>query len=198
MVASCCRFLCYFCRISRHNQRSLFDHLTYLLENSSVGLGDSPPKPLLTRVCVCICKVRWLLHWILIGQAFNNWLHFYLQASPSMRGATPLDVAAASVMDNNELALALREPQLEKVNQQPLLTHCTPRLKTVTVLKLPFWLGQSNYQPFIMSTVTKIATCVTPFRWLNTSPAVVWRAVLCCWLKATLTLDGTLWRVNVT
>lgn len=39
MVASCCRFLCYFCRISRHNQGALFDHLRYLLENSSVGLG---------------------------------------------------------------------------------------------------------------------------------------------------------------
>lgn len=36
-----------------------------------------------------------------------------------MRGSTPLDVAAASVMDNNELALALREPDLEKVR----LTH---------------------------------------------------------------------------
>ncbi|CAL8299057.1 unnamed protein product [Merluccius merluccius] len=76
MVAHCCRFLCYFCRISRHNQGALFDRLSYLLENSSVGL-----------------------------------------ASPSMRGATPLDVAAASVMDNNELALALREPDLEKVVQ---------------------------------------------------------------------------------
>ncbi|XP_028459753.1 LOW QUALITY PROTEIN: ryanodine receptor 2 [Perca flavescens] len=76
MVASCCRFLCYFCRISRQNQGALFDHLSYLLENSSVGL-----------------------------------------ASPSMRGATPLDVAAASVMDNNELALVLREPDLEKVVQ---------------------------------------------------------------------------------
>ncbi|XP_074531886.1 ryanodine receptor 2 [Halichoeres trimaculatus] len=76
MVASCCRFLCYFCRISRHNQGALFDHLSYLLENSNVGL-----------------------------------------ASPSMRGATPLDVAAASVMDNNELALALREHDLEKVVQ---------------------------------------------------------------------------------
>ncbi|KAG7282549.1 hypothetical protein CRUP_001124, partial [Coryphaenoides rupestris] len=54
MVANCCRFLCYFCRIS---------------------------------------------------------------PSPSMRGSTPLDVAAASVMDNNELALALREPDLEKVVQ---------------------------------------------------------------------------------
>lgn len=36
-----------------------------------------------------------------------------------MRGSTPLDVAAASVMDNNELALALREPDLEKVSHAP-------------------------------------------------------------------------------
>lgn len=40
MVASCCRFLCYFCRISRQNQKAMFDHLSYLLENSSVGLGE--------------------------------------------------------------------------------------------------------------------------------------------------------------
>uniref|UniRef100_A0A671PEV2 Ryanodine receptor 3-like n=1 Tax=Sinocyclocheilus anshuiensis TaxID=1608454 RepID=A0A671PEV2_9TELE len=40
MVASCCRFLCYFCRISRQNQKAMFDHLSYLLENSSVGLGN--------------------------------------------------------------------------------------------------------------------------------------------------------------
>lgn len=38
-----------------------------------------------------------------------------------MRGSTPLDVAAASVMDNNELALALREPDLEKVGA---FLHC--------------------------------------------------------------------------
>ncbi|XP_046877714.1 ryanodine receptor 3 isoform X6 [Hypomesus transpacificus] len=74
MVASCCRFLCYFCRISRQNQKAMFDHLSYLLENSSVGL-----------------------------------------ASPAMRGSTPLDVAASSVMDNNGLALELEEPDLEKV-----------------------------------------------------------------------------------
>ncbi|XP_051829609.1 ryanodine receptor 3 [Antechinus flavipes] len=74
MVASCCRFLCYFCRISRQNQKAMFEHLSYLLENSSVGL-----------------------------------------ASPAMRGSTPLDVAASSVMDNNELALGLEEPDLEKV-----------------------------------------------------------------------------------
>ncbi|KAG7283030.1 hypothetical protein CRUP_012923 [Coryphaenoides rupestris] len=52
MVASCCRFLCYFCRIS---------------------------------------------------------------PSEAMRGSTPLDVAASSLMDNNGLALALEEPDLEKV-----------------------------------------------------------------------------------
>lgn len=40
MVTSCCRFLCYFCRISRQNQRSMFDHLSYLLENSGIGLGQ--------------------------------------------------------------------------------------------------------------------------------------------------------------
>ncbi|KAL4647687.1 ryanodine receptor 1-like isoform X1 [Arapaima gigas] len=71
MVTNCCRFLCYFCRISRQNQRSMFDHLSYLLENSGIGLG--------------------------------------------MRGSTPLDVAAASCIDNNELALALQEQDLEKV-----------------------------------------------------------------------------------
>lgn len=32
-----------------------------------------------------------------------------------MRGSTPLDVAASSVMDNNGLALALEEPDLDKV-----------------------------------------------------------------------------------
>lgn len=32
-----------------------------------------------------------------------------------MQGSTPLDVAAASVIDNNELALALQEQDLEKV-----------------------------------------------------------------------------------
>uniref|UniRef100_A0A8C4ZTX7 Ryanodine receptor 1 n=1 Tax=Gadus morhua TaxID=8049 RepID=A0A8C4ZTX7_GADMO len=71
MVTNCCRFLCYFCRISRQNQRSMFDHLSYLLQNSGIGLG--------------------------------------------MGGSTPLDVAAASCIDNNELALALQEQELEMV-----------------------------------------------------------------------------------
>uniref|UniRef100_H2Y883 Ryanodine receptor 3-like n=1 Tax=Ciona savignyi TaxID=51511 RepID=H2Y883_CIOSA len=77
MVAACCRFLCYFCRISRLNQGAMFEHLGFLLEHSSVGL-----------------------------------------ATPSMRGSTPLDVAAASVMDNNELALALKESDLAKLVEQ--------------------------------------------------------------------------------
>lgn len=42
-------------------------------------------------------------------------------ASPSMRGSTPLDVAASSVMDNNELALGLEEPDLEKVTGETTL-----------------------------------------------------------------------------
>uniref|UniRef100_A0A3Q3BSM2 Ryanodine receptor 1a (skeletal) n=1 Tax=Kryptolebias marmoratus TaxID=37003 RepID=A0A3Q3BSM2_KRYMA len=39
VVTNCCRFLCYFCRISRQNQRSMFDHLSYLLQNSGIGLA---------------------------------------------------------------------------------------------------------------------------------------------------------------
>lgn len=67
MVVACCRFLCYFCRTSRQNQKAMFDHLAFLLENSNI---------LLSR--------------------------------PSLRGSTPLDVAYSSVMENTELALALR------------------------------------------------------------------------------------------
>uniref|UniRef100_A0A8B9LQT2 Ryanodine receptor 2b (cardiac) n=1 Tax=Astyanax mexicanus TaxID=7994 RepID=A0A8B9LQT2_ASTMX len=86
MVAHCCRFLCYFCRISRHNQKAMFDHLSYLLDHSSVGLGS-----------------------------------------------TPLDVAAASVMDNYELALSLTEADLEKVVQY--LAGCGLRSCSLLVSK---------------------------------------------------------------
>lgn len=41
-----------------------------------------------------------------------------------MRGSTPLDVAASSVMDNNELALGLEEPDLEKVTGPTLEAVC--------------------------------------------------------------------------
>lgn len=74
MVVACCRFLCYFCRSSRLNQKAMFQHLDFLLENSNI---------LLSR--------------------------------PSYRGSTPLDVASSSVMENSELALALRESYLEKI-----------------------------------------------------------------------------------
>jgi hypothetical protein len=48
-----------------------------------------------------------------------------------MQGSTPLDVAAASVIDNNELALALQEQDLEKVcvcvgETYPYLTAWAP------------------------------------------------------------------------
>ncbi|CAB3362502.1 Hypothetical predicted protein [Cloeon dipterum] len=74
MVVACCRFLCYFCRTSRQNQKAMFDHLAFLLENSNI---------LLSR--------------------------------PSLRGSTPLDVAISSLMENTQLALALREHYLEKI-----------------------------------------------------------------------------------
>ncbi|KPJ17610.1 Ryanodine receptor 44F [Papilio machaon] len=67
MVVACCRFLCYFCRTGRQNQKAMFDHFDFLLENSNI---------LLSR--------------------------------PSLRGSTPLDVAYSSLMENTELALALR------------------------------------------------------------------------------------------
>ena len=38
-----------------------------------------------------------------------------LAARPSLRGTCPLDVAYSSLMDNSELALALRESDLDKV-----------------------------------------------------------------------------------
>lgn len=49
-----------------------------------------------------------------------------------MRGSTPLDVAAASCIDNNELALALQEQDLEMVKymQYVLNKHCAKILTT--------------------------------------------------------------------
>lgn len=81
LVVVCCKFLSYFCRTSRNNQRAMFEHLSYLLDNSSM---------LLSR--------------------------------PSLRGSCPLDVACSSLMDNNDLSLALRESHLEKITQY--LSRC--------------------------------------------------------------------------
>lgn len=74
MVVGCCKFLCYFCRTSRPNQKAMFEHLPFLLDNATM-----------------------------------------LLARPSLRGSVPLDVAYSSFMDNNELALALKESELDKV-----------------------------------------------------------------------------------
>jgi ryanodine receptor 2 len=75
LVVVCCKFLSYFCRTSRDNQRAMFEHLSYLLDNSAM-----------------------------------------LLARPSLRGSCPLDVACSSLMDNNDLSLALRESHLEKIS----------------------------------------------------------------------------------
>ncbi|VDK67237.1 unnamed protein product [Onchocerca ochengi] len=74
MVVACSRFLCYFCRTSRHNQKAMFEHLSFLLDNATM-----------------------------------------LLARPSLRGSVPLDIAYSSFMDNSELALALKEEELDKV-----------------------------------------------------------------------------------
>ena len=42
-------------------------------------------------------------------------MHCCSEARPSLRGSCPLDVAYSSFMDNNELALALGESDLDKV-----------------------------------------------------------------------------------
>ncbi|ODN01392.1 Ryanodine receptor 44F [Orchesella cincta] len=39
MVVACCRFLCFFCRTSRQNQKAMFEHLGFLLENSNILLS---------------------------------------------------------------------------------------------------------------------------------------------------------------
>lgn len=43
--------------------------------------------------------------------------------SVGMRGSTPLDVAAASCIDNNELALALQEQDLEMVKHSQYIEY---------------------------------------------------------------------------
>lgn len=54
MVVACCRFLCYFCRTGSKNQSAIFEHLSYLLENSCMLLCKPPVvAPVLTSLhCV--------------------------------------------------------------------------------------------------------------------------------------------------
>ena len=97
MVVACCRFLCYFCRTSRQNQKTMFDHLAFILENSNILLSR---YALNGRYCI---------------QSLVPIGPFCFSFRPSLRGSTPLDVAYSSLMDNTELALALREHYLEKI-----------------------------------------------------------------------------------
>ena len=83
MVVACCKFLCYFCRSSRQNQKAMFEHLSFLLDNATM-----------------------------------------LLARPALRGSVPLDVAQASFKDNDELALALKEDEMEKVRMALLSLEC--------------------------------------------------------------------------
>lgn len=53
-----------------------------------------------------------------------------------MRGSTPLDVAAASCIDNNELALALQEQDLEMVRH--------PNVQMEIFVTSFFWLLQKS------------------------------------------------------
>ncbi len=57
MVVACCRFLCYFCRTGRINQRAMFEHLSYLLDNSCMLLCKQKKNPTiphfeLSQVCL--------------------------------------------------------------------------------------------------------------------------------------------------
>ena len=136
MVVACCRFLCYFCRTGRVNQKAMFEHLAYLLDNSCMLLCQ-------WRVVWCgvvWCGVVWRgVVWCgaawcgvvccilscflqniskLTFQSIQSLHHptpYHTTARPSLRGSCPLDVAYSSLMDNNELALALRETDLDKV-----------------------------------------------------------------------------------
>lgn len=129
MVVMCCRFLCYFCRTSGQNQRAMFEHLSYLLDNSSMLLGRFEVRFIEIMRLVSYKRHIWYIrHFLLdffylwydsiVWESINDHdilIFSILTARPSLRGSCPLDVAYSSLMDNNELALALRESHLEKI-----------------------------------------------------------------------------------
>jgi ryanodine receptor 2 len=90
LVVACSKWLCYFCRTSRKNQKALFEHLPFLLDNATM-----------------------------------------LLARPSLRGSVPLDVGYSSFMDNNELALGLKEEDLEKLTLY--LSRCGIQVTNTTL-----------------------------------------------------------------
>lgn len=107
-----------------------------------------------------------------------------------MRGSTPLDVAASSVMDNNGLALALEEPDLDKVG---LLVSCHSVKVGLSDSKTKRDYGLIHIKqinlPYICHYIMKTTLFIC--RWLHTWLDVVYRAVRCFSLKGTQTLAGT-------
>lgn len=83
----CCRFLCYFCRTSRQNQRAMFEHLSYLLENSSMLLGkylytlDKQNHFYSMHEAKWICYTKqWvnrIIHWIMLYKSLTIFLPKY-------------------------------------------------------------------------------------------------------------------------
>lgn len=99
----------------------MFDHLSYLLQNSSIGLGQ------------CQLLLSLLFISLLLGRISLNDCTCLCPLS-GMRGSTPLDVAAASCIDNNELALALQEQDLEMVcADSNFLQRCTCEFTCVLI-----------------------------------------------------------------
>ncbi len=91
-----------------------------------------------------------------------------------MRGSTPLDVAAASVMDNNELALALTEADLEKVS-------------------LTDWFIYLSFTPLLTFGDIELSVLVFRlYRLCSIWEAVVYEVVLCWSPKDTQILVGIL------
>lgn len=113
-----------------------------------------------------------------------------------MRGSTPLDVAASSVMDNNGLALALEEPDLDKVR---LSLHSVYLLHIKTI-SITIWMGIVTPKMNILKLIdlsVVLCMCCT-HRWSPTWQAVASRVVQCFWLKVIQTSAGTPSRASVT
>lgn len=68
-----------------------------------------------------------------------------------MRGSTPLDVAAASCIDNNELALALQEQDLEMV--------CQPKVQTENFMTSFCGCQKTIFVSLFMQVVKYLAGC---------------------------------------
>ena len=148
MVTACCRFLCYFCRTSRANQKAMFEHLGYLLDNSAMLLsqpslrGSGRRRDVWVRASACVFSLV-LAHCACLLAYRGPCMIFFL-FFPTR--SAPLDVAYSSLMDNNMLALALRESHLEKVTIY--LSKCDLNSNQVKHSRLPIVieLSKSNLQ----------------------------------------------------